>query len=138
MRFGVGSGEGLPFRRGRVLWKKRRERIRWRRVGFCGLAWDVNVKEVEDLALREGPEVIVLRVRVRIGVLMGSECRKVDRMVVGSRAAPRAPSNVVRSIFGIWRGSRFIENLRPEGDFWTVQIQDLQLADRTSLQKFSP
>ena len=88
MRFGVGSGEGLPFRRGRVLWKKRRERIRWRRVGFCGLAWDVNVKEVEDLALREGPEVIVLRARDRRGVLKALECWRVDRMVVGSLAAP--------------------------------------------------
>jgi hypothetical protein len=104
LRFGVGSGEGLPLRRGRVLWKKRRERIRWRRVGFCGLAWEVNVKEVEDLALREGPEVIVLRVRVRNGVLIESECRKVDRMVVGSLAAPRAPSNVVRSILGFGEG----------------------------------
>ncbi len=135
MRFGVGSGEGLPLRRGRVLWKKRRERIRWRRVGFCGLGWDVNVKDVEDLALREGPEVIVRRVREWRGVFMGLERWKADRMVVGSLAAPRAPSNVVRSIFGVWRGSRFIDNLGPEGDVWTVQIQGLQLADRTLPQK---
>jgi hypothetical protein len=64
-----------------VLWKKRRERIRWRRVCFCGLACDVNVKEVEDLEGREGPEVIVLRVRARSGVFMEFERWKLDRMV---------------------------------------------------------
>jgi hypothetical protein len=58
-------------------------------------------------------------------------------MVVGSLAAPRAPSNVVRSILGVFRDGRgFIENLGPEGDVWTVQIQDLRLADKTSAQKF--
>ncbi len=110
--------------------------MRWRRLGFCGLAWDVNVKEVEDLALREGPEVIVLRVRERKGVLMGLERWKLDLMVVGSLAAPRAPSNVVRSILGIWRGSKLVENRGTEADVWIVQIQGLQLADRKSTRSF--
>jgi hypothetical protein len=47
--------------------------MRWRRVGFCGLAWDEDVKDVERLALREGPDVMVLRVRERRGVFMGFE-----------------------------------------------------------------
>ncbi len=56
------------------------------------------MKEVENL---EEPElVIVRRVRERRGVdAKGLERWKVDRMDVGSLAAPRAPDNVVRSIF---------------------------------------
>ena len=73
--------------------------MRWRSVGFCGLAWDVSVKDVERLAPREGPEVIVLRVRERRGVFMRFERWKLDRMVAGSLAAPRAPNAPVRSIF---------------------------------------
>ena len=72
--------------------------MRWRRVGFCGLVWDVNVKDVERLALREGPEVMVLRDRERRGVFMGFARWKLDRSVVGSLAAPRAPNSEVRSI----------------------------------------
>jgi hypothetical protein len=56
------------------------------------------VKEVEGLAGREGPEVRVLRVRVRRGVFIWFERWKLDRMVAGSRAAPRAPNTVVRSM----------------------------------------
>jgi hypothetical protein len=81
------------------LWKKRRERIRWRRVGFRsgeGLACEVNVKEVEGLEARVGAElVIVLRVRGRRGVV-GLERWKLDRN--GALNAPRAPDIVVRSI----------------------------------------
>ena len=80
------------------MWKKRRERIRWRRVCFCSLAWDVNVNEVEGLEGRDGPEVIALRVRERRGAFMGFARWKLDRTVVGSLAAPRARINVVRSI----------------------------------------
>jgi hypothetical protein len=72
--------------------------MRCRRVGFCGLAWDVNVKDVERLALDEGPEVIVLRAKVRRGVFMGFERWKLDRMLVGSLAALRAPNTEVRSM----------------------------------------
>jgi hypothetical protein len=86
------------------LWKKRRERMRSRRVGFRGgegLAWDVNVKEVEGFEDCERPEpVIVLRLRERRSEgVMGLERWKLDRMVVENFAAPRAPDNEVQSIF---------------------------------------
>lgn len=84
--------------------------MRWRRVGFCGLAWDVDVKDVERLALREGPDVMVLRVGERRGAFMGFERWKLDRRVGGSPVTPRAPSIEVRSILanaggpGSWKG----------------------------------
>ena len=45
-RFGVGFGEvGLPFKRARELWKKRREeRRRCRRGDGVGRGWEENVK----------------------------------------------------------------------------------------------
>jgi hypothetical protein len=106
--------------------------MRWRRVGFCGLAWDVNVKDVERLALREGPDVMVLRVRERRGAFMGFERWKLDRRVGGSPLPPRAPSNEVRSILAnaggpvSWKGRRSKDGKR---SFCVVQIQLPQLAE---------
>ena len=73
------------------------------------------MKDVERLAIRWGPEVILLRVRERRGVFMGFERWKLDRMgiVVGSRAAPRAPNTVVRSIFVTVEGDvRWVEEVK--------------------------
>jgi hypothetical protein len=65
------------------------------------------VKDVEGLADLEGLVVSVLPVRERRGVFMLFERWKLDRRVVGSLAAPRTPSEVVRSILknGAGRGS---------------------------------
>jgi hypothetical protein len=58
LRLGVGFGEvGFPFKRVRELWKKRIEDlILWRIVDVRkekGLAWEVNVNEVEPLGNAE-------------------------------------------------------------------------------------
>jgi hypothetical protein len=66
LRLGVGFGEvGFPFKRARELWKKRIEDLNlWRIVDVReeeGLAWEVNVKEVE--ALGDAVDLVVQKVR---------------------------------------------------------------------------
>jgi len=85
------------------LWKGRRERRRWRRVGIRrgeGRACEVNVKEVDGLEVLE-ELVMVLWVRERRGVGVARlERWKLERMVIGTLNTPRAPAadNVVLSI----------------------------------------
>jgi hypothetical protein len=65
LRLGVGFGEvGFPFKRARELWKKRIEDLSlWKIADVCeeeGLAWEVNVKEVE--ALGDAEDRVLLQV----------------------------------------------------------------------------